>query len=306
MRITNDCPPHELLCELLAAGLKSEADTATFAEEDWSNHNFICNALRERIDAMLHCYERLGNEAHVTQGVRDNGVDLVLEVRGRRIGIQVKSNREAIDATNDRRARGASMESILKMQASDATKWRLDEWWVVLCFDVTQKQHAELVRRINSELKQLHLSMQVRIFEPTQAWRMLGLDASEVEALCVRRLCQEDEILVAAQRELGTLGTVARFLVLSTIFEAIADEEARAVSSEELSRMADEINCDIEALSDVLDGLNNYLEPASHRDSYSVHFNQFPGCCALYYSGLVRHEMNAAEAAAFVRQILLD
>lgn len=79
MRITNDCPPDGLLAELFSANVVCLQETNVFADSPWSNHDEICDRLIDRVDVLLRSYNRLGNEAHVTQNMRDNGVDILLE-----------------------------------------------------------------------------------------------------------------------------------------------------------------------------------------------------------------------------------
>nr|WP_187148339.1 XopAX family type III secretion system effector [Janthinobacterium sp. Marseille] len=306
MRITDDCSPEAMLAELFREDQHTKEDTAIFASVDWSNHNYVCNAIKQRVDVMLRSYERLGNEVHVTQSMRDNGVDIILEFSGesvlnRRIGIQVKSNREAIKATGKKKERTTEpMEAVLKRQAFDSHKWKLDEWWIILCFDLTQKSHVDLVNRINSELLQSP-PIQIRIYEPMAAWSMLSMSHSDIDAICVCRLCREDEILIAAQDETIDLSPIAYQIVMATLFDSLQGNTQHSLS--DLVRMTnDNGEYDLDRVSDILGELDDYLV-SSEEDSWFSRAHKYPGLCALYYEGRIRHKLSHDGAANFVRQL---
>jgi hypothetical protein len=308
MRITNDCSPEEMLAELFNKAGDSIEATAGFGDPSLSNHDYVCEQLSLRVAAMLRSYERLGNNVHITQSMRDNGVDIYLEFENpdqstRRIGIQVKGNREAVDAVRKNRI-GEAMEATLKRQAFEANRWRLHEWWVVLCFDVTQTAHAKLVKRINSELLQGGNPAVIRIYEPIGAWNFLRMGEEEVDAMCVRKLCREDEVLVAAQAEVNDLSLGAYAVVMPTLFGSL--EESADLSLRDLMGLVNEGNdADIDRASDAIDELEQvgYLERHDHEDTWSTHPAHFPGLCALYFEGRVRHRLSPSAAADFVTSL---
>ncbi|MCB8747818.1 hypothetical protein LHU53_12980 [Rhodoferax sp. U2-2l] len=309
MRITNDCQPDAMLAELFRLNKSTVDDTAGFNEVNWSNHDFVCKELKQRVDAMLRSYKRLGNEVNVTQSFRDNGVDILLELESslgstRRIGIQVKSNREAIAAVK-RLGDGNSMEGVLKRQAFEATKWDLQEWWVVLCFDLTSKAHSDLVNRISSELLPGRPFFETRIFKPTEAWDLLALGDEGIDAICVSMLCKDDEILVAAKVEAEGLTGGAYSVVMNTLFDSFS--EHTLLSLGDLSRLTEvDYSLDITATSAVVDELeaNGYLTYISHEDAWSTCPTTFPGLCALYFEGRTRHRLSSSAAANFVQKLV--
>jgi hypothetical protein len=308
MRITDDCPPDLMLAELLKANKASSLETSIFNNSSWSNHDYICDQMRERIDAMLRSYARLGNEVHVTQSMRDNGVDVFLAFTGeggtsQRIGIQIKSNNEAIGATKKIRA-GESMEAILKRQAFESFRWNLTEWWVVLCFDLTKKEHVKLVKRINSELLPGG-PITIRIYEPEHAWSLLGMRDDEVDARCVLSLCQDDEILVGAREEANDLSQSALNVVMGTLFDALSDGASQHSLDQLMTLANDDMEHDIDKTGDVLDELSDYLIRRDYEDVWYANPYVYKGFCALYFEGRVRHQLSPTEAANFVRKLML-
>lgn len=308
MRITNDCRPEEMLAELFSTTGDGIEATAGFNDRSLSNHDYVCDQLSQRVAAMLRSYERLGNSVHVTQAMRDNGVDIYLEFEGsdqstRRIGIQVKGNREAVDALKKRRA-GEAMEATLKRQAFESSRWRLHEWWVVLCFDLTKTAHAKLVKRINSELLQGGHPTPIRIYEPTGVWNLLGMGAEDIDAMCVRKLCREDEVLVAAQAEVDHLSPDAYAVVMATLFDSL--EESPDLSLRDLMGLANEgDDLDIDRTGDAVEELEQvgYLQRHDHDDTWSTYPATYPGLCALYFEGRVRHRLSPSAAANFVTSL---
>lgn len=308
MRITNDCLPEEMLAEVLRLKGAAKDDTAGFNAPDWSNHEFVCEQLSLRVSAILRSYARLRNEVNVTQSMRDNGVDIILSFESddqssRRIGIQVKSNREAVAATRKDRST-ESMEALIKRQAFESTRWSLNEWWVVLCFDVTRKEHDALVKRISAELLQARQPAEIRIYEPTEMWNFFSMGEEDVDALCVRRLCKNDEVLIAAQAEVSSLTCGAKAVVMATLFESLEDSANQSLS--DLLQLTDEAGTrDIDQTAKVVDELegSGYLKRFEGEDIWSTHASVYPGLCALYFEGRVRHGLSRSAAASFVRSL---
>lgn len=307
MRITNDCAPDAMLAELFCANIVRSHETSVFADRLWANHDEVCDQLKDRIDALLQSYTRLGAEVHVTQNMRDNGVDLLFEFSetnggNRRIGIQVKSNNEAINATKPKRT-GESMEAILKRQAYESCRWGLSEWWVVLCFDLTVKEHAKLVKRINAELLQKS-PVAIRVYEPTNAWSILGMDEDEVDAMCVLALCKEDEVLTKAMSEVSELSPAAVNFIMETLFDSFAGETKNYSLDDLMELTSDDSIYDISVASAVIDELDDYLSCADYEDIWNVNPYCFPGLCALYFEGRVRHQLSHAGSKNFVRKLM--
>jgi len=306
MRITDDCPPEAMLAELFHANESTHEETEVFGNSPWSNHDYICEQLKVRIAVMLSSYTRLGNEVHVTQSMRDNGVDILLEFAGKdggskRIGIQVKSNNEAVAGTKSNRA-GASIEATLKRQAFESSTWGLSEWWVVLCFDLTKTEHVKLVQRINADLLQKG-HVPIRVYEPANAWSLLAMRDDEVDALCVLSLCRDDEILTEARFEVGKISKNALNVVLDTLFNALIDPSKGISLSELIYLASDEGEHNIDQTSKVVDELQVYLTRDSDEDIWYPNPYIYKGLCALYFEGRVRHRLSHTGAANFVSKL---
>ena len=80
MRITNDdYTPLSILAEVLSYAPASAESTEQFTGADLSSHDYILAMLRERLEAILNSFERLGSDACETQGLDDKGVDLLMK-----------------------------------------------------------------------------------------------------------------------------------------------------------------------------------------------------------------------------------
>lgn len=195
------------------------------------------------------------------------------------------------------------MEAVLKRQAFESFRWKLDEWWIVLCFDLTVAARVKLVKRINSELLQ-QSPVPIRIYEPTKAWSMLSMDEDEVDALCVLFLCKEDEILIEARSEVSELSGRAFNVVMATIFDSFEDH-ASEYSLDEMEGLISEDNTyDIDVTSEVIDELSGYLSRVDYDDAWRVNPHYYQGLCALYFEGKVRYQLSHAGAANFVRKLM--
>lgn len=106
MFITDDISPAALLAELLALRTRSSEQTARF--RGLQHNRDLCPKFADRIDAMLDVYKRHRTDVHDIQGVRDSGVDVLLQFKTEddslhKVGIQLKSFQEIEDARKPER-----------------------------------------------------------------------------------------------------------------------------------------------------------------------------------------------------------
>ena len=321
MRITNkDYTPLEVLAELLAYRPTSKADTSRFAERDLSNHDFLVEELRERLEAILDSFERLGSESCEMQGLDDKGVDVLMrfERNGKpyRIGFQIKSNREAeLDRARSIKAdKSASSQTTdpessllktLKRQAHEARlETQVNEWWVLPCFNL--KGHQRRLAGINTHFNHHpDPAWPIRVVSPEQILGLLSMSIADVDAICTRLLCRDDEVLKAARLEYGQLSHAAQSFLNATFGDALqgetaVDEQAFADAAREADEHVDEMQ-----LRDELQALD-YVVRDFRMDMLRLDAHAFPGLCALYFEGRVRHSLNSSRAEAFVWRLLDD
>jgi hypothetical protein len=305
MRITNDeYGPIEVLAELFSYERLRKADTAQFMREDWCNHDWLLQRLQERIDTVLESYRRLGCDIYETQSLRDHGVDLRfrLDFKGkcRTIGIQVKANNEA--ERDRKRAKGTeTLAGTLKRQAYEAMiKGAVDEWWVILCFDKTK--HARRISSICAELLGDPTRFPVTIWQPEKALSLLRLSDEEVDAVCTRLLCRDDEVLKAALNEAEDLSSAALEVILCTLDDALHGEIF--FESRELRNLAngEEVHEELSVVEEL--EYCGYIAWSSDRAQYVVEPGSMPGLCALYFEGRVRHNLSRSSAGVFVARLV--
>ena len=303
MRITNEeYGPLEVLAELFSYTRHKKVDTEQFREEDWCNHDWLLEQLQERIDVVLESFRRLGCDVHETQSLRDHGVDLRLrfEFDGKRrvVGIQVKANNEA-EADRKRKKDAPTLAGTLKRQAYEAmSKSGVDDWWVLLCFDKTK--HARRISSICAELLGDDSRFPVTVWQPEKALSFLRMSDAEVDAVCTRLLCRDDEVLQAAISEAEDLTPAALEVVLATLDDAL--HGSIIVEPHDLRWYANgEVGED-----EVLDELTSagYINWSSDRQQYELEPGSTPGLCALYFEGRVRHQLRRESATGFVARLV--
>jgi hypothetical protein len=123
MFITEDLSPAALLAELLSLRTRSSDQTVKF--QNLRHNRDLCPRFAEQIDAMLDVYKRHRTDVHDIQGVRDSGVDVLLQFKtedelSHKVGIQLKSFKELEDASR-KKLGGASLLQVLKSQYVEAT-----------------------------------------------------------------------------------------------------------------------------------------------------------------------------------------
>lgn len=304
MRITNDKSPSALLAELFSYNVASKRDTALFKHADWSNHDWLLNLLRGRLDAMLNSYKRLHTDVHVTQGLRDHGVDVRLGFETGVLGFQIKSNREAdadAKSAKEKLKDRVTLVGKLKSQAQEAFSiGKVDEWWVLLCFDRTK--HAKLVGRICSEV-QPGKGQTIKFFEPQHVLGFLQLTDAEIDAVSTLLLCGDDELLVAARGEAADFSEAALDIIYGTLLDALDGECEVSLTS--LSQCCS-LSGDGFNFSDAVNELeaHGYLTGRyGEGDMFQVSPIVVPGLCALFFEGHVRHGLSQDSSIEFVRTL---
>ncbi|MBG6704313.1 hypothetical protein I5I84_00525 [Pseudomonas aeruginosa] len=241
-----------------------------------------------------------------TQSIRDDGIDVFWKFKDsqgeKRIGFQIKSNLEAI-ANSKKNERKESMIATLKRQGYEALgSAKIDEWWIVTCFDF--EKFSALVQQINADVvvkPYSGFSGKIKLINPLQAMAFLSKDKGRIDTICTKLLCQDDEFLRTAQAEADGLSAAAFEIVTLTIGRALEGE--RRQDEESFWGKATDFDFDTD-----LGNLSMELEERGYLDSvnHSLELNPaaFPGLCALYYEGKVRHDMNCDESTDFIREML--
>lgn len=318
MRITNkDYTPLGILAELLAHSPPAPGETASFSENELSSHTYLLSEIRGRLEAILNSFERLGCESSENQGLDDKGVDLLLrfEEKGqaRRIGFQIKSNREAGGAAELAKALKRKPKPVfdpedtllrtLKRQAHEARlETKVDEWWVLPCFDL--KKHKGRFTAINAHFNNHpDPAWPIRVVPPDHILGLLNMSTGEIDALCTLLLCRDDEVLSAARHEFGSLSGPAQNFVRQTFYEALRGE-LEVEDEAFFDAVCDyEDRLDAAQLRDDLESFG-YVAPLHVGDSNKLDPHAFPGLCALYFEGRVRHDLKPPEASTFMWSLL--
>lgn len=320
MRITNHYSPLAVLAEILAYTDVDQGETIAFTEKDLSSHDHLLSELRDRLDAILNSFKRLGCDTYETQGLDDSGVDILWkfdeEGKFRRVGFQIKSNREADDCAALSKAFRQRNQDLaddpedtllktLKRQAQEARQQtRVDEWWVLPCFNL--KKHKKRLVAINTYF-QLYEdpSWPTKIVQPEKLFGLLSMSPGDIDAFCTRLLCRKDEVLTAARNEFEKLSSAARNLVGETFYSALCgevqlDDDALFAVTRDFD---DGVN-ELEAL-DELESLG-YIKRPCLDSPRMLDPHAFNGLCALYFEGRVRHRLKSTDAIRFVWRLLDD
>ena len=196
MFITDRLTPAEMLSELLAINGYTKPDTKRF--ELLRHDRDLCPQFCERTSAMLDAYMSHRTDVQVTQGPRDEGVDVMLnyEDNGQhRLGLQIKSYSE-IELWN--KGKQKDFVNTLKAQYTSAIQTvRVDDYYLLLCTD--EIAHEKQIRIICSELKQFY---RLKIVLPRRALAFYEMTDIEVRAFVTRLLCGHDTVLKAALKEI--------------------------------------------------------------------------------------------------------
>ncbi|MPW05879.1 hypothetical protein GCT19_09505 [Paraburkholderia sp. CNPSo 3155] len=310
MRITNaDYSPLDVLSELLSYTRCSNVDTEDFFQDEHASHDWLTARWADKLDVVLNSFRRLGTDVYEQQHIRDYGVDVRLtfdhKSEHHKVGFQLKSNNEAVADSRPNRT-GESMVAVLKRQAFEAAQRSgVTDWWIVLAFD--RVKHAKKVQAINAELLSgTTLPIRITVVDPRKAMAFLSMSDQKIDAICTLLLCADDEVLKSAQSEVRNMGSFARKFVLSHIGDALNGE--RQISQDDIWSWNTVGDFDDEkAIEEIRDlESDGFLIVDDANAGYTVEPGAYPGLCALYFEGRVRHELNPKAAAEFMERLVDD
>lgn len=149
-------------------------DTETSEFKYLKHNDDLVPTFSKNLNYLAECCGSYGNACYDIQGVRDNGVDVLIKYRDEDsethyIGLQIKSYR---DIKED------NWLTKLKAQALEATAtWRLDDFYIVFCTDAYE--HRNKLRNASADIIK-YLGGSVHIVEPSKALNFFKLSPLEI------------------------------------------------------------------------------------------------------------------------------
>jgi hypothetical protein len=143
----------------------------------------------------------------------------------------------------------------------------------------------------------------IRVVPPQQILGLLEMSLAEIDAVCASMLCHDDEVLSASRHEFGNLSGAAQRLIKETFYSALIGEveiEARDFFD---AVHDDEDHLDAEQLLEELETCG-YIKNLHFEKHNKLDPHVFPGLCALYFEGRVRHGLDPSQASAFMWRLL--
>lgn len=255
------------------------------------SHDQICRALQDKIDQILHSFEKYRHISYMVQGPRDNGVDVLLkgsvsqDEPDKFFALQVKSHQEVEDRDN-----GLSQK--LKagwVDAQNSYGDNLERYYILLFGDAVRHE-----RRILAITNEFSKTARVRVIGPRYLMAFLNMPDSTVAAVVDRHLGEEDYVRKQARSEAASYRSMHLFFILACICWAL--ENATDFLPEDFfetdyrmqklqERFGDDsVAACLDRASD--SDLETYAEPYSRR----VRLEDFSAIRALYYDLQVRYQ----------------
>ena len=280
--------PAALLEELLRYHKVKSSETAGFAA---LSHDEICRTVLDQIDVMLGAFEKYEHISYMTQGPRDNGVDVLLkgtvedDEPEKFFALQIKSYNELEDRDNQL-ARNLKAGLV---DAENSYQQGLERYYILLCGDATK--HAKRITGITNEFTKLK---KVRVIGPRDLLAFLRMPTTTIAAVIDRHLSKDDYVRKRARANAAGYRPRQLYFILACICSALDnssdvlpsdffENDPRMLELEE--RFGDgavEACLDRSADSD----LETHAEPYSRR----VRLEDFQAIRALYYDLQVRYE----------------
>lgn len=190
---------------------------ATAAFRSMKHNSDILPKLQTQLEAISAAHGRIRDVIYDVQGIRDDGVDVVVRIPPTEIdstppliGFQVKSYGDMMkpDYLKD-----------LKAQHSDATRkvQGLAYYFIMLCTDI--KKHRERVRSVEAEFKS---TASVEVIEPQFAYTLLQHPETRIDAIVKRMVESSDLVFKDALREVAAFDSPStRALVVYLVVQSV-------------------------------------------------------------------------------------
>jgi hypothetical protein len=285
--------PAALLEELLRYHKVKSSETVDFFAR---SHDEICRAVLDQIDVMLGAFEKYQHISYMTQGPRDNGVDVLLKGTVKNdepekfFALQIKSYNELEDRDNQL-ARNLKAGLV---DAQNSYQHGLERYYILLCGDATK--HAKRITGITNEFTKLK---QVRVIGPRELLAYLRMPPTTIAAVIDRHLSEDDYVRKRARANAASYRPRQLYFILACICWALNnstdvlpnnffEDDPRMLALEERFGDGSVVAClDRSADSD----LETHAEPYTRR----VRLEDFQAIRALYYDLQVRYEESSDE-----------
>ena len=285
--------PAALLEELLRYHKVKSSETVDFAA---LSHDEICRAVLDQIDVILGAFEKYQHISYMTQGPRDNGVDVLLkgtvkdDEPEKFFALQIKSYNELEDRDNQL-ARNLKAGLV---DAENSYQQGLERYYILLCGDATKR--AKRITGITNEFTKLK---RVRVIGPRELLAFLRMPTTTIAAVIDRHLSEDDYVRKLARANAASYRPRQLYFILVCICWALDnssdvlpndffEDDPRMLALEELFGDGSVVAClDRSADSD----LETHAEPYSRR----VRLEDFRAIRALYYDLQVRYKESSDE-----------
>ncbi|MGZ2454207.1 hypothetical protein ACVIRO_007024 [Rhizobium ruizarguesonis] len=307
MFITNALSPAETLAEILQKNCSTIDDTAWFKTK--KHDADLCPMFESLGVQILRAYKANRAGCHDIQGMRDDGVDVLLkydsEDGATKVGLQIKSYPEFRDWASKK---DKTFMKTLKSQYTEAMQnVGVEHYFLILCTDA--HEHRKQIRMISAEIKNF---ADLTIVKPEQVRGFTLLSHWELQATVTRLLCQDDPVLNAARACFSDTATLDDYMTLDLLCRAFggANEPIDGGDIEAIAERWAELVGGVRVM-DELDGALGFMESSGYLryvgESYAIVPEEFPDAlCAVYFDLRARNGLSADDALAYLVPLLLD
>ncbi|WP_155922444.1 hypothetical protein [Mesorhizobium sp. L103C131B0] len=277
-----------MLAELLKGRRVRPDETDAFSK--LTHDKDLCPQFKTQVETMLQVYRAYGQDVHDIQGMRDDGIDVLLRYETqdgtqRRVGLQVKSEAEFQQWADKKLA----LPQLLKAQYATAIEnVGLNDFYVLLCVNATR--HKKRIRMLCSEMKKFKVCT---IIEPIYILDFYEMGYVDLWGRATRLLCNNDTILKKATDEVDERDADVAFFLVALVCKAlgegyhVSDADLNDLWTEWLEFSEEDAGSD--RLAVIVDDLSEEEILKYEGGIYLLQVHQLPpGLCALYFDQSIR------------------
>jgi len=220
-------------------------DRATSVLRQWKHNADILPRLQTQLETLLDAYGKFEPVVYDTQGIHDDGSDIVVRCRPKSEDRSPELICFQIKSFDDLGKKSYLQE--LKAQRDDSFRkvMRLSQYFIVLCTD--SLKHKDRIRHVMAEFRSAD---RTEVIEPAFALTFLLHPKSRIEAVVTRSMQADDYVFKSALESLQDMFTpyaraLAVYMVVNwVLWGTVLFTVENLISSEELRKTYGELQQD--------------------------------------------------------------
>ncbi|WP_162630209.1 hypothetical protein [Azospirillum ramasamyi] len=278
-----------MLSELITRNDYDVSDTELL--KTLTHNKDLCPMFRNRVNNMLEVYSKHRVDVYDIQGIKDDGVDVILTYKDedgeKRVGLQIKSYNEIEEWYSGKKSEVSFLKNLKSQYADAFANARVQFLYIVICTDAAR--HIEQIRSIAAAFKTY---ADVKIIIPPQSMSLLYMSNIKMTAIMTKLLCQNDYLLKEARSAVSKHSQIYARLLIELTCRAFNGDST--IDDRGIFSLSGEGKSDEDITNDIItakENLENDNVLIWNGNGYDINPTSVAPLCAIYFDQKVRHDL---------------